>query len=434
MKNIFVIGLEPFNLELMRRSESRREFRFHELLSYREAVRPQSRQIEFEQLLQVARKKLFAQKDSIDAIIGYWDFPTSALVPILRKEFSLPGPSLEAVAACEHKYWSRLEQQKSIPDIVPGFCAVDPFAEDPAREIKLEYPYWIKPIKAHSSFLGFKIRNEADLRACIPVIRANIGQFGNPFNAFLSRVELPDEIANVTGNFCIAEEIISGGVQCTLEGYEYAGEVHIYGVVDSIRSGAHRSCFSRYQYPSRIPRRVQQRMMESARTFVAHIDYRNAPFNIEFYWSPGTDEIRILEINARISKSHSPLFLLVDGSSHQTVSIDLALGERPVFPHRRGPYKRAAKFMLRVFHDAIVEGVPDQADMERLLSLYPDALVRILVKPGDRLAHLLFQDSYSFEIAEIFLGADDQASLLRKYGEILRVLPFRLNPLGEEAA
>ncbi|HKK29969.1 MAG TPA: D-alanine--D-alanine ligase [Alphaproteobacteria bacterium] len=434
MKNIFIIGLEPFNLKLLQELPGAGEYRFHDLLGYRKAVRPEGGHIDLPGLLNLAEQQLAGFSGSIDAIIGYWDFPSSVIAPILRHRHGIVAPSLEAVAACEHKIWSRIEQRRVIPEMVPRFDAVDPFADDPFSQISVDFPFWLKPVKAHSSYLGFKIRSHADFEEHLPVIRENIHIFAEPFDAFLELVDVPEELAGVGGSYCIAEEIISAGQQCTLEGYVQSGEVTVYGVVDSIRSGKHRSCFARYQYPSQLPRHVHTRMVEAAAGVIRQIDYDNAPFNAEFFWDRQSDEIRILEINTRISKSHCPLFKMVDGVSHQQVAIDLALGHRPDFPSRGGSHRLAAKFMLRVFEDGQVRRIPAASDIAALQERFPDAMVRMLVDEGQRLAHLSFQDSYSFELAEIFLGANNQTELLEKYETALDLLPFEIVPAPSEAA
>jgi hypothetical protein len=58
----------------------------------------------------------------------------------------------------------------------------------------------------------------------------------------------------------------------------------------------------------------------------------------------------------------------------------------------------------------------------------------VLVEEGQRLAHLPFQESYSFELAELFLGARDQQELLAKYRHCLKLLPFDLEPAIHQAA
>jgi biotin carboxylase len=327
-----------------------------------------------------------------------------------------------------------MEQREVVPDLVPKFCAVDPFADDPCAYIDIDYPFWIKPVKAHSSRLGFKIRNAAELKAHLPEIREKIGFFGEPFGEYLRHVGVPESIRPITGYWCIAEELISFGRQCTLEGYIYDGEVVVYGIVDSLRSGKHRSCFSRYQYPSTLPKTIQERMIDATTCVLTRFSYDGGPFNIEFYWDRRTDSIRLLEVNARISKSHCPMFRLVDGASHQEVMVDLAMGERPRFPHRKGPFRMAAKFMHRVFADGIVDGMPTAREIEAVKKLYPEARIRLLAEVGERLKYSHHHDSYSYELADIFLGGNDQGELLRKFHQVLEMVTFNVAPVFENAA
>ena len=431
-KTIVVVGLDDFNRRMMADLPDVEQYDFVPVLGYDEIVRP--KRYDLPALLEAAEARLRAHSRPIDAIVTFWDFPSSTIMPIMRQWFDLPGPSLEAVLKCEHKYWSRVEQAASVGELVPGFCAVDPFAEDPAAPIDLAFPYWLKPVKAHSSYLGFKIRNGRQLERAIEAIRAGIHVLAEPFDHILSFADLPPEIAPIDGSHCIAEAMISAGRQCTLEGYVLDGEVVVYGVVDSRREGAHRSSFSRYQYPSGLPQWVQQRMIEAAERFLHHIGYDRSPFNMEFYWDEQQDAIWLLEANARISKSHCPLFEMVDGRSHHQVMIDVALGRRPDFPQRKGDYKVAAKFMVRLFEDGIVTRLPTADDIARVEERFPKTRVRLMVEEGERLAHLRMQDSYSFEIAEIFMGADNQSALRGNYRTCLEMLDFRHEPLQPRAA
>ncbi|HKL51418.1 MAG TPA: D-alanine--D-alanine ligase [Wenzhouxiangellaceae bacterium] len=439
MKNIFVMGLGPFNLELLRTIGGDRQYCFHTLFEPSEVVRPKSGEYpSLDDLRERARAKFSEVPGGPDAVMGYWDFPTSVCVPMFARDAGLPGPSLESVARCEHKYWSRLEQKKALGDMIPDFQALDPFAENPASQVKIDYPFWLKPIKAHSSFLGFYIAGPEDLERHIPEIRNKIGIVARPFNEFMAHVDQPDEVAAVDGYHCIAESIISSGLQATLEGYSWNGRIKIFGTVDSIRAGRTRSSFSRYQYPSKLPHRVQARMIKAARRIIRHIEYDGAAFNIEFFWNHRDDSIRLLEINSRISKSHSPLFLMVDGATNQKIVLDLALGRRPDFPHRQGHYKLSAKFMMRLFKDDIEDGivhrVPDRRDIETIKRAYPEARVKLLVEEGMRLSDLGFQDSYSHEIAVVFLGANRQKELLDRFRDVEERLPFEIHPTREEAA
>jgi biotin carboxylase len=347
-RNIFVVGLEPFNLALLKAVRHAEQYAFHSLLDYGEIV--SARRFDMEVLLDKARGILRSFAEPIDAIVGYWDFPTILMMPILRKEFQLRGPTLESVLRCEHKYWSRLEQAKVVPEQVPRFALVDPFDNQAAARLNLDFPFWIKPVKAHSSLLGYRVRDRRDFDHALAEIREGIHRFAEPLDVIMSYADLPDEIAGVDGTKCIAEEIISAGRQCTLEGYAFEGVVEVYGIVDSIR-GPNRSSLERYEYPSSLPAPIKDQMKALARRIIRFVGLDDSPFNMEFFYEEARDRIYLLEINARISKSHSPLFDAVEGVPHKEVMIDVALGKQPDYPARRGRFRYAAKFMPRHYGD-----------------------------------------------------------------------------------
>ncbi|MFT5313253.1 MAG: hypothetical protein ACI8Z9_001743 [Paraglaciecola sp.] len=428
VKNIFVFGADEFNLSLMRSLTCAQEYCFHELYQYSEVKT--GNEFPVKSLFEGAVARLKCYPGSVDAIVGYLDFPVSTMLPLLCQSLSLPSPSFEAVLKCEHKYWSRLEQRRVIPQYIPNFCAVDPFKNDYHEQIILDYPFWIKPVKAVLSHLGFMVRNDSELDMAITAIRKHIYCFAKPFNYLLQFAELPKEVAAIDGYHCIAEGLISHGQQCTLEGYVFAGKLCIYGAVDSIREGEHGSSFSRYQYPSLIPQCVQDKMSAVTDRFFRAIGFDNGPFNIEYYWEKESDHIWLLEINTRISKSHSPLFRNVDGMSHHLVMLALALGERPVFPRRQGLYQYSAKFMWRTHEDALVNRVPTDQEVQAVTRSIAGTDIQLHVHEGMRLSELNYQDSYSYEIATVFIGGDTEQELLQKYRDVQQALPLELVPLS----
>jgi biotin carboxylase len=423
-QNIFVIGLDEFNLRMLETVRGAGDYAFHGLVPYDEIVNPAH--YPMEKLLGDARCELERFGGSVDAIIGHWDFPTTCMLPILRRELGLPTASLESVLACENKYWSRLEQEQAIPEATPRFAGVDPFDDRALERIELEYPFWLKPVIAFSSYLGFRIENEDDFRQAIERIRPNIGKFAEPFDHFLEYAQVPEGMPDTGGGYCIAEELISGHL-CTLEGYVYQGQPRIYGLIDSIR-GPNDVSFARYQMPARnIPDRVRARMEEYAARVIRRIGLDHHLFNIEFFWHEERDEIRLLEINSRLSKSHSPIFYMVSGASHHEVAIDVALGREPDFPRQEGRFRVAAKFMPRTYQDARVTRAPTLEDIGRVQERFPETLVNVLVEDGSRLSDLPNQDSYSFEIGEVFMGADSQEELLESFREAMQILDFRFS-------
>jgi len=430
-KNIFVVGLDPFNLRLLRTVRNADQYSFHGLLEYNEIVG--ARRFDMEALLDKARGILRRFPEPIDAIVGYWDFPTALMMPILRREFGLRGPTLESVLRCEHKYWSRIEQAKIVPDQVPRFALVDPFDEDAPEKLDLSFPFWIKPVKAHSSLLGFRIGSRWDFDHALERIRAGIHHFAEPFSVIMGYAELPDDIAAVDGAKCIAEEIISNGRQCTLEGYVFEGDVEVYGIVDSIR-GPNRSSLERYEYPSSLPDPVKDRMTASARDVLRSIGLDNTPFNMEFFYREARDSISLLEINARISKSHSPIFDKVEGVPHKEVMLDVALGKRPDYPARRGRFRYAAKFMPRLYGDheqEIVARCPGEQELRAIEKNFPGTEIQLHVHEGMRLANLTMRDPYSYELGAIFVGANSRAALRRKFKALLEALDLRFEEQGD---
>lgn len=419
-KNVFVLGIDDFNLAQLKSIKNADQYNFHGLLTFDEVKGGGT--YPFEQVLDSAREQLAGFPDRIDGVVGYWDFPVTSIVPILCREFGLPGPSVESVAKCEHKLWSRMEQRRAIPEFTPDFDAVDPFADDPLASIDLPYPFWLKPIKGTDSLLAFKIHNEHEFRRSIEKIRANIGHVAEPFNRLLEHVALPEDIASVDGSFCLAEQVMPGR-QCTVSGYAHDHRVHVYGVVDSINYPGH-SSFFRYEYPSRLPRRVKDRLIEASERIMAHIGYDQAAFNIEYFYDPKRDHIWLLEINPRISQSHGHLYEQVDGYPNHQVMVELAVGRAPDFPRRQGPYHCAAEFHLRRFEDSLVTRVPTQSEVKVIEQEMGGCIIDIKAHRCEWLSEMIEQDSYSFDIAHIFMGAHDQKELLEKYHRCVERLRF----------
>ncbi|HKL48869.1 MAG TPA: ATP-grasp domain-containing protein [Desulfuromonadales bacterium] len=418
-KNIFIVGLEPFNLEKLERLPRARDYDFHAALEDREVRNVDV--LDMPKLIDKAIKTMEEFDGSVDGVATYWDFPSSLMVAILARHFDLPGPSLESMFKCEHKYWSRLEQQKVAPEYLPMFRAFDPHDEDAFGKLQLMPPFWIKPIKSYRSFLAYQINDERQFHEVMKTCRERQDLLVKPFCDLLKQYEMPEEIVRMPETF-VAESTI-GGAQCTLEGYVYEGKVSVYGVVDSIRA-ADSSSFTRYEYPSSLPLEIQHRMIDIARLVVKQIGLDNSPFNIEFYYNQTSDNIWLLEINPRISQAHTDLFEKVHGISHHSVMLDLALGRKPNPLAREGHFNMAAHFMVRIKDSGRVEGVPSQESIDRLTEKQPGTIVRIAVEPGQHLSELHGQDMYSYEIAQVFIGGRDQRDLLEKYDEAMEALDF----------
>jgi len=422
-KQIFVIGLGYFHLQQLKTVRDSDQYAFHPLIDYDTIILPE--RYDIPAILDEARQTL-AQAPRVDAIIGHWDFPTTSLLPVLRREYGLPTPSLESILLCENKYWNRLACEAAVPECTPAFQGIDPYAEDPLATLKLPYPFWLKPAVAFSSMLGFRVEDDDQFRAAIDAIARGIPVFSEPFRAFTERVDHPERLPGTgSGATALAEGIIQGRL-CTLEGYVFNGEVVTYAILDSLR-GSNQVSFISYQYPSSLPVPVQERMKGYARRLLEHIGLNQTPFNMEFFWDEDVDKIWLLEVNPRISKSHCPIFEVATGTSHHEVAIDISLGRRPRFPRPEGRFPMAAKFMPRVYGDARVLRVPDAEQIRALQRTHPELSIHVQVTEGTQLSELRGQDSYSYEIAELFIGGEDEQHLHDKFRNIMRQLDFRFS-------
>lgn len=420
-ENIFVLGLDEENTRTLERISWARDYAFHGVLTPDDL---QHGEIDVQALLRKAREEIAAHGDPA-AIVSYWDFPAATMVPMLCAEFGLPSVSLEAVLKCEHKYWSRLMQREVI-DELPPFGIVDLDEDDPGPPPGVGYPLWLKPVKSFSSELAFHVGDPDEFADAVAKIREGVGRVGDPFDEVLGQVDVPPEVAKVGGAACLAEEEIHG-VQAAVEGYACNGEVVVYGALDSVNYEGTPS-FLRHQYPSALPADVVEKMKDISRRVMSHIGFDNATFSIEFFYDPETGRVRLLEINPRHSQSHAELFEAVDGVANHEVMLRLGLGQDPAaYPHEPGEYPIAAKWMYRRFEgDAFVRRVPTAEEVAEIERRVPGTDIGISAVEGCRLSELPEQDSYSYELAHVFVRAQDQDELERKYQACVDALHFEL--------
>lgn len=424
LKNVFVLGFDEHNFRILEDMPDAAECEFHPLLTFDDIY---GEEIKFGDVLAAAERKLDAFEGSVDALIGFWDFPVSSILPLLRQRYGLPTASLEEVVKCEHKYWSRLVQQQVI-DEYPPFGLVNPEHDSWPPE-GLRYPMWVKPVKSFSSVLAFGVADDDAFRDALGRIREGIGWVGEPFDALLEHVDLPPEIATAGGQVCLAEEAITGR-QVTVEGYRYRGEVVTYGVVDSVTYDNSPS-FLRYQYPSSLPEHVVKRLADISRRVVEAIGLERNTFNIEYFWDPGTDAITLLEINPRHSQSHAELFEDVDGMANHEAMLRLALDRDPDFPQGKGRYGIVAKWFVRRFTDGIVRRHPTPEEIQAIQHIVPGTTIDLTVHAGDRLSELREQDSYSYQLASVYIGAADEAELTVRFEQVVAALLFEIDDVAD---
>lgn len=411
-RHVFIPGLTAVQRAELAVLSQTDDVEFHDLLDTHRLL--ESDDVDLEELLAAARAELDQAGVPVGAIIAHWDFPTSVLVPILAAERGLPAPALSAVLRCEHKYWSRLEQRASIPECTPGFAVFDPCDRDAARRVEdLRFPLFVKPVKSFSSQLSAVVHDLEEFEQVRVDMEARGNRLGGALDRAMERVELPPELDGIPGTAAMAEELAEGH-QYAIEGSVHAGHVVVHGSFDMLmHPRTHR--LQRLILPSSAPGHVLSAMIDASERYLAQVGFDDGCFNAEFLWDPELDQLRIVEVNTRMSQSHSDLFAKVDGLSNHAVALDVAMGVPPRTTARRGRFAVAEQIHISTERSGTVRSAPGRDELLALREQFPDTIVEFLVRTGDELGGGVFEHGGVHDLAIVYHGAADRPTLDRQH-------------------
>lgn len=356
------------------------------------------------------------QNESLAGVISSDDYPGITIASIVAKALKLPGPDPESVLLCQHKYYSRVAQQKYVPNAVPNFSLLDPQAMSENINPPLPFPFFIKPVKSFFSCFAKPILSLEEFHSStneFPSLK-----FLKPFNELLKK----HTKLKYNSNYFIAEELLEGH-QGTIEGFAFKGDFGFFGIVDSIMYPGTMS-FERFVYPSSLPQNIQERMATIAEECMRGIGFDNGLFNIEFFYNPRNDTLKIIEINPRIASQFADLYEKVDGINSYEALVAIATGKKPTIKKRQGPFKLAASCVLREFENKLVLNVPDKETMQKMQEKFPSTRFEIFAHKGKRLSSEL-QDGQSYRYCLIHLGANNPQDLQNKLSKCIKELNFQ---------
>lgn len=358
---------------------------------------------------------------AIAGVVGTGDYPGCMLAAQVAKDLGLPGPDPRLITLLSHKFYSREIQQRVVSEATPAFEALDPFSKRPAPA-KLAYPFFVKPVKGTMSIRATMVHSPDELKAALRFglrERAEKLLLLRPFAQLLQR----HTDGRVPAHHFVAEAPLSG-LQVTVDGFVQNGEVTVMGIVDSVMYPGTIS-FQRFEYPSRLPEQVQDRMARIARELVGGSGLDHTCFNVEMFYDEASDAVQIIEVNPRMSYQFADLYERVDGQNTFAIQLALAVAEPIRWRPRAGVSGAAASFVMRRFTDARVVSVPTEADLARVRAAFPRTIVRVLCAPGERLSEH-DQDVGSFRYCIVNMGAENEAALFASFAEAERMLPFDL--------
>jgi len=355
------------------------------------------------------------QKADIHGIIGSSDYPACILSSLLTQRYGIPGATIEHIIGIQHKYYSRLDQNKYVPEVTPQFY----LWEEKKRnflENRILFPCFIKPVRASLSINACIIHSFEELQKKIPHLFIS-EEYLSFFNDTM-KMHTPFSI-----NACslIIEELLSG-LQCTVEGFVQNNTVSFLGITDSIMYPGTNS-FQSFIYPSSLSSEVQKRIFYFSKKIISEIGLNNCMFNIEFIYNPDTDRLSIIEINPRIASQFACLYEKVDGTNGYEVALDVACGKQPMFKKGKGSFNIAASYVFRVFENKKVRSLPSKKNREKILALFPDASIELYGQPNKYLAEQP-QDFESYRYAIINLGAQSIQDLNERIKMCKKLLKF----------
>ena len=417
-KRILVLSPNAWDLEELSKPAYWRdyEFVFHDAGFYDRPVLLAG--LTFDVLASIRRAIDAGRAARVDGVVGTHDYPASLQAAAVAQGLGLPGAPVDKALLCHHKYLCRDAVRRAVPEATPAFGLIDPFDFSPAS-LPLPLPFFVKPVKGTLSLRAAVAHDFATLCTILkfsPLEKLAALAAMRPFNQLLERYSAFD----THGNSFIAEEVLRGDSQVTVEGFVDEGRVEVMGVVDSIMYPGTRS-FQRFDYPSRLPHDLQARMRAIAQRMVDATGLRHGCFNIEMLYDADDDVVSVIEMNPRMCTQFSDLYEKVDGTNGYDVQLALAIGRRPVFRQKQGRHAVATSFVFRTFEDRKVRRLPASWRLADIRRRFPDTVVKFLCEEGQWLSQHP-QDLASYRYGIVNMGGSSHEELDLAFREVARLL------------
>ena len=346
------------------------------------------------------------------AVLSHHEQFGALAAALVAEQLGLPGATPEAVLAAQHKLHARRVLQAVAPEANIAFQALDvPYGHD--MPDGLDYPTYVKPVKAAFSVLARQVDSRSALQAHTRFGRRElwvIRRLVEPFEQ-VARQRLPE--AGSAHRLMLEAPLPASTPQYNLDGWVQGGQIHALGVVDAVMYPGTQA-FMRWQLPSALPADVQARALDVARRFLAAIGFGHGFFNMEFFFDPATQRLAVIEFNPRLASQFGDLYQRVQGRDPHAMSLALALGQDPLALPRRTPSAGiAASLVYRSFNPALVPAMPGLAARQALHQAFADALLYPMPKAGHGLARdFKWLGSHRYGI--VHLGGRDAADLQRR--------------------
>ena len=370
-----------------------------------------------ESFVQKLARKYRARK--IAAVVSTHEQFGALAASLFAEKLGLPGTPMQALLTAQHKYLARQIHRDVLPENVPPFCGFR-YDADVTKAVSIDYPIFVKPVKAAFSVLAKRCKDEAALRAHLKFRlweKTIIKRLTLPFR----RVSVKHIDCEIDADCFIAEGCVDGALQFCVDGYAHNGRVSILGTVDSVMYPG-TNAFMRFEYPSQLATKHVEKLEAVAKRAVEAVGLTHGLFNVELFFNPTTERITIIEINPRMAGQFSDLYERVDGKSLWALELELALGNEPTWPHREGKFGAAASFVFREFGAAIKQPPPEH-EQSWLTKTFPDAKLFLDIKHStSRARETKWLGTYRYAL--VHMGGADHDDLMARFANVCEHLNF----------
>jgi hypothetical protein len=297
-----------------------------------------------------------------------------------------------------------------------------PIAAADAAKIDATFPLFVKPAKGTFSLFAKLCPDRAALQKHLDfgvLERLALRRVTKPFNDLLRRYTDFEHDAN----WFVGETPMKGD-QVTVDGFVDRGQVRVMGIVDSVMFPGTQT-FERFEYPTRLPKSVQERMAEMTSRLVTGLGIPHGQFNVELFYDRGADALAIIEINPRLSYQFADLYEYVDGSNTYDVLLDLTVGRKTSFAKGRGAFRKAASFVMRTFRGRRLARVPSPDQIDAFGARYDEATIKIYGDAGASMkSEMRAMGSYRYAIVNV--AAQSLLDLFAIHQDAMDKLPFEV--------
>jgi hypothetical protein len=395
-----------------------------------------------------------AKKLGLTAVSSQHEQFGALAAALLAEKMGWPGTPPAAVVACQHKLYAREVLQRVAPEANVAFARLDcAYGAAVPKELPagLQYPAFVKPVKAAFSVLARTVAQRAQLHA-----HTRFGAFElwvirhlvEPFERVAKRL-LPH--AGTAHSLMVEATAWSAQrplPQYSLDGIAFGGSIKPLGIVDSIMYPGTQA-FMRFDYPSQLPQAAQAQALDVAQRFLSDIGYTNGFFNMEFFYDEAAGQLKVIEFNPRMASQFADLYQRVDGRDLYAMALALAHGQDPwALAVAENTAGAASSFVYRAFDQAAIAHhapqMPSAAALALLTREFPDHLLLQFPKDSTSLSRdFKWLGSYRYGI--LHLGGADADDLRQRciaasgilgwpapYGSPVRI-PVAPKPLAELA-